>query len=128
MEPLVTTINSNEKIEGLGIGRIRNNKCPSYADNLTLTLLRNESVIVAFEIIESFLNASGLKLNKRKTQGLAIRPTIDHKNLPQLIGTTKIVKFVYDNWLYSCYKNVEKCWKIKKRKKDCLNSFPDMAS
>jgi len=38
MEPLVATINSSGKIEGLGIGRRRNIKCPSYADDLTLTL------------------------------------------------------------------------------------------
>ena len=51
MEPLVATINQNQNIEGLGKGRRRDIKCPSYADNLTLTFFGSYSVALAFKII-----------------------------------------------------------------------------
>ena len=70
VEPLVTTINNDTRIEGLGKGRKRNVKCPSYADNLTLTLIGSPSVCLAFEIIQRFFEATGLKLNMEKTQGM----------------------------------------------------------
>ena len=50
VEPLVATINNDTRIEGLGKGRKRNVKCPSYADDLTLTLVGSPSVCLAFEI------------------------------------------------------------------------------
>ena len=63
-EPLVATINNNQNIEGLGKGRKRNIKCcPSYADDMTLTLFGSRSVVLAFEIIQNFSEATGLKLN-----------------------------------------------------------------
>ena len=68
VEPLVATINNDMRIEGLGKGRKRNVKCPSYADDLTLTLVGSPSVCLAFEIIERFSEATGLKLNMEKTQ------------------------------------------------------------
>ena len=51
VEPLVASINNDTKIEGLRKGRKRNVKCPSYADDLTLTLVGSPSVCLAFEII-----------------------------------------------------------------------------
>ena len=51
VEPLVATINNDTRIEGLWKGRKRNVKCPSYADDLTLTLVDSPSVCLAFEII-----------------------------------------------------------------------------
>ena len=59
VEPLVATINHDTRIEGLGKGRKRNVKCPSYADDLTLTLVGSPSVCLAFEIIERFSEATG---------------------------------------------------------------------
>jgi len=67
-----------------GIGRERNMKCPIYADDLTLTLLGSHSVSVAFEIIDHFDNASGLKLNKLITQSLVTNTKIEYKNLPSI--------------------------------------------
>ena len=51
VEPLVSTINNDTKIEGLGKGLKRNVKCPSYADNLTLTLVGSLSVCLTFKVI-----------------------------------------------------------------------------
>ena len=67
VEPLAVTINLHSKIEGLGKGRRRNVKCSSYADDLTLTLIGSLSVCLAFEIIKRFSEATGLKLNLKKT-------------------------------------------------------------
>ena len=66
VEPLAVTINQQSEIEGLGKGRKRNIKCPSYTDDLTLTLVCSPSVCLAFEIIQRFSEATGLKLNIRK--------------------------------------------------------------
>ena len=44
VEPLVATINNDTRIEGLRKRRKRNVKCPSYADDLTLTLVGSPSV------------------------------------------------------------------------------------
>ena len=72
MEPLVATINNDTRIEGLGKWRKRNVKCPSYADDLTLTLIGSPPVRLAFEIIQRFSEATGLKLNMEKTQGMMV--------------------------------------------------------
>ena len=72
VEPLVATMNNDTRIEGLGKGRKRNVKCPSYADDLTLTLVGSPSVCLAFKIIEKFSEATGLKLNMEKTQGMMV--------------------------------------------------------
>ena len=66
VEPLVATINNDTRIEELGKGRKRNVKCSSYADDLTLTLVGSPSVCFAFEIIQRFSEATGLKLNMEK--------------------------------------------------------------
>ena len=72
MELLVATINRNQNIEGLGKGHRLNIKCPSYADDLTLTLFCSYSVALAFKIIQNFTKATGLKLNIKKTQGMVV--------------------------------------------------------
>jgi len=72
VEPLVTVINQNFKIAGLGMERKRNIKCPSYADDITLTLQGSASVHEAFRIISKFSEASGLQLNQKKIHGLKI--------------------------------------------------------
>ena len=81
-EPLVATINNNQSIEGLGKGRKRNIKCPSYADDMTLTLFGSRSIVLAFEIIQNFSEATGLKLNIQKTQGMAVDSSCINKLLP----------------------------------------------
>ena len=82
VEPLVATINQN--IEGLGKGRRRNIKCPSYADDLTLTLFGSYAVALAFETIQKFAKATGLKLNIEKTQGMAVSSPCDNALMPSI--------------------------------------------
>ena len=81
-EPLVATINQNQNIEKLRKGRRRNIKCPSYADELTLTLFGNYSVALAFKIIQNFTKATRLKLNIEKTQGMAVSSSCNNVLLP----------------------------------------------
>ena len=64
---LAVTINQHSKVEELGKGRRRNVKSPSYADELTLTLIGSPSVYLAFEIIQRFSETTRLKLNIEKT-------------------------------------------------------------
>ena len=94
VEPLVATINNNTRIEGLGKGRKRNVKCPSYADDLTLTLVGSPSVCLAFEIIERFSEATGLKLNMEKTQGMMVRSSCTDDRLPPINWQNQSVKIL----------------------------------
>ena len=93
-EPLVATINNNQNIEGLGKRRKRNIKCPSYADDMTLTLFGSRSVVLAFEIIQNFSEATGLKLNIQKTQGMAVDPSCINNLLPSINWQNDSIKIL----------------------------------
>ena len=84
VEPLVATINNDTRIEGLGKGRKRNVKCPSYADDLTLTPVGSSSVCLAFEIIQRLSQATGLRLNMEKTQGMMVGSSCTDDRLPSI--------------------------------------------
>ena len=94
VEPLVATINNDTRIEGLGKGRKRNVKCPSYADDLTLTLIGSPSVCLAFEIIERFSEATGLKLNMEKTQGMMVGSSYTDDRLPPINWRNESIKIL----------------------------------
>ena len=94
VEPLVATLNNDTKIEGLGKGRKRNVKCPSYADDLTLTLIGSPSVCLAFEIIERFFETTGLKLNSEKTQGMMVGSSCTNNRLPPINLQNKSIKIL----------------------------------
>ena len=94
VEPLVATINNDTRIEGLGKGRKRNVKCPSYADDLTLTLVGSPLVVLAFEIIERFSEATGLKLNMEKTQGMMVRSSCTDDRLPPINWQNQSIKIL----------------------------------
>ena len=70
VEPLVSYINDSPEIQGIEMGK-NQIKCPSYADDMTLTLIGKYSVQKALEYVQIFEKASGLCLNEDKTQGLA---------------------------------------------------------
>ena len=94
VEPLVATINNDTRIEGLGKGRKRNVKCPSYADDLTLTLVGSPSVCLAFDIIERFSEATGLKLNMEKTQGMMVGSSYTDDRLPPINWRNEFIKIL----------------------------------
>ena len=94
VEPLVATINNDMKIEGLGKGRKRNIKCPSDADDLTLTLIGSPSVCLVFEIIQGFSEATGLKLNIENTQGMMVGFSCTDDRLPSINWQNKFIKIL----------------------------------
>ena len=94
VELLVATINNDTRIEGLGKGRKRNIKCPSYADDLTLTLVGSPSVCLAFEIIQRFSEATGLKLNIEKTQGMMVGFSCTDDRLPSINCQNESIKIL----------------------------------
>ena len=93
-EPLVATISNNQNIEGLGKGSKRNIKCPSYADDMTLTLFGSRSVVLAFEIIQNFSEETGLKLNIQKTQGMAVDSSCINNLLPSINWQNDSIKIL----------------------------------
>ena len=94
VKPLVATINNDTRIEGLWKGRKRNVKCPSYADDLTLTLVGSSSVCLAFEIIQRFSEATGLKLNIEKTQSMMVRSSCADDRLPPINWRNESIKIL----------------------------------
>ena len=94
VEPLVATINNDMRIEGLGKGRKRDVKCPSYADDLTLTLVGSPSVCLAFEIIQRFSEATELNLNMKKTQGMMVGSSCTDNRLPSINWQNKSIKIL----------------------------------
>ena len=94
VEPLVATINNDTRIERFGKGRKRNVKCPSYIDDLTLTLVGSPSVCLAFEIIQRFSEATGLKLNMEKTQGMMDDSSCTDDRLPSINWQKQSIKIL----------------------------------
>ena len=94
VEPLVATINNDTRIERLGKGRKRNVKCPSYTVDLTFTLVGSSSVCLAFEIIQRFSEATGLKLNMEKTQGMMVGSSCTDDRLPSINWQNQSIKIL----------------------------------
>ena len=70
IETLANAIRANPQIIGIQVPRTRKqSKIIAYADDGTLTLKDDLSVIAAFEQIKIFEEASGSKLNLRKMEG-----------------------------------------------------------
>ena len=82
VEPLVSYINDFPAIQGIGIGK-NQIKSPSYADEMTLTLIGKYSVQKAFECVQIFEQASNLCLNEDKPQGITTQ-TKSHAELPRI--------------------------------------------
>ena len=94
VEPMVAAINQTTAIQGLGVGKYQKIKCPSYADDLTLTLRSKRSVEKTFELIEKFAKASGLNLNKQKTNGLKLSCSNQNTGLPTINWANKTIKIL----------------------------------
>ena len=80
--------------EELVKGCKRNVMCPSYADDLTLTLVGSPSVRLAFEIIQRFSEATGLKLNMEKTQGMIVDSSCTDDRLPSINWQNQSIKIL----------------------------------
>ena len=79
-QPLISYINDSPAVQRRGIGK-NQIKYPSYADDMSLTLIDKYSVRKAFEYAQIFEKASDLRLNEDKTQGI-ITQTKPHTELP----------------------------------------------
>ena len=73
IETLLVSLKKNHRIHGISTpGNNNGHEVDAYADDATLTLQDDTSVIHAFDTIEEYERASGSKLNKTKTEGLYI--------------------------------------------------------
>ena len=70
IEILLVSIRNNPRIHGINIPGNDKQKISAYADDATMTLKDDTSVIHAFETINDYERASGSKLNRTKTEGL----------------------------------------------------------
>ena len=93
-------------------------KCPGYADDLTLwPIIGSPSVCLAFEIMQRFSKATGLKLNIEKTQGMMVGSSCTDNRLPSINWRNKSIKvlgFQIGNvspraiWHDSCFEGFKK--------------------
>ena len=73
IETLAATIRANPNIQGIQIPRTpRQSKISAYADDGTLTLRNDASVIRSFDVVDRFEAASSGKLNYEKTEGIYV--------------------------------------------------------
>ena len=73
IETLLVALQKNQRVHGINIpGTSDSHKLEAYADDVTLTLKDDTSVVHAFDTISEYERASGSKLNKNKTEGLYI--------------------------------------------------------
>ena len=73
IEILLVSIQQNHRIHGINTpGNNEGHKIDAYADEATMTLKDDTSVIHTFDTINEYERASGSKLNRTKTEGLYI--------------------------------------------------------
>ncbi|CAK8684698.1 unnamed protein product [Clavelina lepadiformis] len=77
-------MNNNSEIKGIRLSGKREIKSVNYADDVTLTLRDAHSVNLAIDTVDRFQMASGLKLNKQKTQGLRTKNSFPEILLPDI--------------------------------------------
>ncbi len=78
LEPLLDRIRKDKQLKGLKTSK-REVKAAAFADDLTAFLKNKESVERLLEILEEFRTMSGLKVNRDKTELLAIKNDEDDK-------------------------------------------------
>ena len=72
-ETLGNAIRKEPRIEGVTVpGTAKRSKISQYADDATLTLESEQSILRSFEIINTFEAATGSKLNIDKTEGIHV--------------------------------------------------------
>jgi len=87
--PLVTQIQNDSAIQGIGIPGRHTVKNVSYADDITITITGKQALYATFNTLTEFSKASGLKLNLSETQGLYFQPNTILQSLPQINWTKK---------------------------------------
>ena len=78
IELLSIAIRANPQIKGIKIGEVEL-KLSQFADDTTVTLANEESVVHLFEVLDLFAKCSGLKVNKDKTQATGLGAWKDKK-------------------------------------------------
>ena len=74
VEVVAIILQHSEKLTGIIVGQTEIRLC-MFADDMTMFLYNLESVKVVMEIFEEFYRYAGLKLNKKKTEALALQST-----------------------------------------------------
>ena len=72
VEVVAIILRHSEELTGIIVGKTEIRLC-MFADDMTMFLYNLESVKVVMEIFEEFYRYAGLKLNKKKTEALALQ-------------------------------------------------------
>ena len=94
VEPFVSALQTSPNIEGIRIPGRHIIACPSYADDVTLTLMGQTSVQQASSLLCYFEKASALKLNMEKTHGLYCPRLPSTNQLPSIAWTDEHIRLL----------------------------------
>jgi len=92
IEPLVSKLKNSPAVQGVRIPGGEVVTCPSYTDDITLTLEGMSSVNEAFSLLSAFQKASGLKLNLSKTQGLYCNRSMPPSSSTNIAWTNQCIR------------------------------------
>ena len=94
LAPFLSALQTSANIEGISIPGRHIITCPSYADNVTLTLMGHTSVQQAFSLLRYFEKASALKLNMEKTHGLYCSRLPSTNQFPSIAWTDEHIRLL----------------------------------
>ncbi|CAK8689745.1 unnamed protein product [Clavelina lepadiformis] len=94
IEPLTEKLKNTPEIRGIRLTGRRETKSVSYADDVTLTLKDAPAVDKALNVVATFQLASGLKLNKQKSQGLIVNSDAPAFLLPDIKWNRKTINLL----------------------------------
>nr|CAB3264542.1 pol-like protein [Phallusia mammillata] len=92
--PFSLALTADTSVRGIDVPGRHVIKCPSYADDTTLTLTHPYSVTRAFQHLELLYSASGLALNVSKSKGLFTKPNPPLASLPPLEWTSSHISLL----------------------------------
>ena len=103
VELLARAIKRSEDISGIHIN-VREIKMTQYADDLTIFLDKPESIPNLLDLLEIFGQCSGLRINKEKTEALALGSLKGHSRISSKV---KFVKSFNQNLRHSYFKQLK---------------------
>lgn len=100
LEPLGCALRADPKIHGIKLPGGTEAKISMYADDTTLILSDDRSIVKSFEMIERYGRASGAKLNQQKSHGVYLGKWKDKRNGPVDIAWVNSAKILGINFGY----------------------------
>ena len=124
IEPLAAAIRADKRIRGLKLPAGVEVKLSMYADDATLILSDDRSIVKCFQLVNRYERASGASLNPQKTKGVFLGRHKYRLDGPVDINWGTSVKIIGIPFGYG--DSVKKAWEEKlKELQSCINQWQD---